>query len=59
MSINFKDLFTESPIHNSEYITNKHFLIKKSMLKKSQLEYVNSFPINDSLIQSISKTIEN
>jgi len=60
-SINFKSLFTEKcpPIHNSEYFSNKHFLIKKSILKKSQLDYINSFPLDTHLIQSLSKTIEN
>jgi len=60
-SINFKSLFTEKcpVIHNSEYVSNKHFLIKKSILKKSQLDFINSFPLDTSLIQSLSKTIEN
>ena len=60
-SINFKSLFTEKcpVIHNSDYFSNKHFLIKKSILKKSQLDYLNSFPLDTHLIQSLSKTIEN
>jgi len=58
---NFKSLFTEKcpVIHNSEYFSNKHFLIKKSILKKSQLDYLNSFPLDTSLIKSLAKTIEN
>ena len=60
-SINFKSLFTEKcpVIHNEDYFSNKHFLIKKSILKKSQLDYLNSFPLDTNLIQSLSKTIEN
>jgi len=56
---NFKHLFPEAPIHNSEYVTNKHFLIKKSVLKKSQLEFISIFPLDATLIQSLAKTIEN
>jgi len=59
MSINFKSLFAEATIHNSEYVTNKHILIKKSILKKSQLAFINQFPLDTKLIQSLSKTIEN
>jgi len=60
-SINFKSLFTEKcpVIHNSDYFSNKHFLIKKSILKKSQLDYLNLFPLDTHLIQSLAKTIEN
>jgi len=60
---NFKNFFTEkSPlIHNEEYVSNKHFLIKKSVLKKSQLEYIsnNNSPVDTKLIQSLSVTLEN
>jgi hypothetical protein len=61
MSINFKNLFSENRpvIHNEEYISNKHFLIKKSILKKSQLDYVNNFPLDTKLINSLSQTLEN
>ena len=59
MSINFKSLFPETPIHNSEYFSNKHFLIKKSLLKKSQLEFINSFSLDTKLIQSLSQTLTN
>jgi len=59
--INFKSLFTERypVIHNEDYFSNKHFLIKKLILKKSQLDYLNSFPLDTHLINSLSKTIEN
>jgi len=58
-NFNFKSLFSETPIHNSEYFSNKHFLIKKSTLKKSQIDFINSFPFDTQLIQSLSKTLEN
>ena len=59
MSINFKSLFQETPIHNEEYFSNKHFLIKKSTLKKSQLEFINSVPLDTTLINSLSQTLKN
>jgi hypothetical protein len=56
---NFRNFFiTKSPIHNEEYVTNGFILIKKSMLKKSQLEYVNSFPINETTINSLQNMIK-
>jgi len=51
--INFKEFFTNDisysnkAIHNSEYASNTHFLIKKTELKSNQLEFVNSFPEAD------------
>ena len=50
---NFKEFFTNDVtycnkvIHNSEYASNTHFLIKKTELKSNQLEFVNSFPEAD------------
>ena len=47
---NFKEFFTNNVvysdkiIHNSEYVSNTHFLIKKTELKNNQLEFVNNFP---------------
>lgn len=58
-NFNFKNLFSETVIHNEEYFSNKCFLIKKSLLKKSQLEFINSFPLDTQLIKSLSKMIEN
>jgi hypothetical protein len=57
---NFKDFFKErKPIHNNEYVSNAIFLIKKSELKKSQLEFVNSFPMQEKLIDSFLDTLKN
>jgi len=50
---NFKEFFTNDisycnkVIHNSEYASNTHFLIKKIELKTNQLEFFNSFPEAD------------
>jgi len=50
---NFKEFFTNDVaysnkvIHNSEYASNTHFLIKKTEIKSNQLEFVNSFPEAD------------
>lgn len=55
MSIDFKNMFTKTPIHNSEYVTNEHFLIKKSILKKNQLEYINRFPMSDKMNNQIDQ----
>lgn len=59
----FKDLFNVSacnniPIHNNEYVSNAHFLIKKSELKKNQLEFVNSFSMNDKFNNQIEQIIK-
>ena len=58
-NFNFKNLFSETVIHNDEYVSNKHFLIKKSLLKKSQLEFINQFPLDTQLINSLSQTLKN
>lgn len=42
-----KSLYSDELIHNNEYASNTHFLIKKSELKKNQLEFVNNFPVAD------------
>jgi len=50
---NFKEFFTNDisycnkVIHNGEYASNTHFLIKKTELKTNQLEFINSFPEAD------------
>jgi len=60
MNYNFRNFFiTKSPIHNEEYVTNGFILIKKSILKKSQLEYVNSFPMNEVTIKNLEYMIKN
>ncbi len=58
---NFKNFFSERypVIHNNEYVSNAYFLIKKSMLKKSQLEFINAFPMNETKMQQIQSLIEN
>lgn len=58
---NFKNFFSEKhpAIHNNEYVSNALFLIKKSILKKSQLEFVNSFPMNETKMQQIQHIVEN
>jgi hypothetical protein len=58
-SYNFKNFFSEKTIHNNECASNAHFLIKKSELKKSQLEFVNAFPMDEKLINSMSETLKN
>jgi len=42
-SYNFKRFFKEKLIHNDDYVSNAHFIIKKSILKKLQIEYINGF----------------
>lgn len=60
MNYNFKKFFSErTPIHNDEWVTNGHFLIKKSELKKSQLNYINDFPQEESTINSLKTMIKN
>ena len=50
---NFKEFFTNDisycnkVIHNGEYASNTHFLIKKTELKTNQLEFINGFPEAD------------
>jgi len=50
---NFKEFFTNNTvycnkvIHNNEYASNTHFLIKKTELKNNQIEFINSFPVAD------------
>jgi hypothetical protein len=57
---NFRNFFLQkNPIHNDEYVTNGFILIKKSELKKSQLEFVNSFEMNESTINNLKYTIKN
>lgn len=56
---NFKNFFkTTRPIHNKEYVSNGIFLIKKSVLKKSHLTYINSFPEQEEKIKSILPMLE-
>jgi hypothetical protein len=60
MNYNFRNFFiTKSPIHNEEYVTNGYFLIKKSELKKSQLDYINSFEMNEPIINSLQTMLKN
>lgn len=58
MSTSFKNLFTKPPIHNEKYVTNGHFLIEKSELKKNQLECVNSFPTTNTLNNQIDQLVK-
>lgn len=58
VNYNFKNFFTEcTPIHNDEWVTNKYFMIKKSVLKKSQLDYINSFEQNDITINKLKENV--
>lgn len=52
---NFKKFFDINKIHNEEYVSNGHFVIKRTTLTKAQNNFVNTFQ-NDSRIESIMKT---
>lgn len=54
MFYNFKNFFVDQkPIHYDVYFSNGHFLLNKSILKKSQLEYINSFEMQEDKIKGI------
>jgi hypothetical protein len=58
---NFKKFFeSKNPIHNEEWVTNGHFMIKKSVLRKSQLNFINPFNHNEQTInQFINGVLKN
>jgi hypothetical protein len=56
---NFKNFFAEkNPIHNTEYVTNGYILIKKSVLKKSHLNYINSFEMQEVVINQLKSLLK-
>lgn len=61
---NFRKFFevpmcNDVPIHNNEYVSNGHFLIKKSELKKNQLDFVNTFALTDSINDQFNQIVKN
>lgn len=51
----FKDFFKERIVHNEEFVSNGHFLIKKEVLTEKQKEFLNQHPIQDDRIQLLVK----
>lgn len=55
---NFRSFFKgKEPVHNSEWVTNGYFLIKKSILTKSQNNFVNGFDMKENTIKQLEKNI--
>ena len=50
---NFKNFFKDKKVHNSEYVSNAHFIIKRSLLTKKQNEFVDTFEPNEQLAKNI------
>lgn len=50
---NFKKFFVDKKIHNSEYVSNAYFIIKRSLLTKKQNEYIDTFDQNEQLAKNI------
>lgn len=50
---NFKNFFRDKKIHNSEYVSNAHFIIKRSLLTKKQNEFVDTFELNEQLAKTV------
>jgi hypothetical protein len=56
---NFREFFDneyQKVMHNENYISNGHFLLNKSILKKSQLDFINQYSQNDR-VDSLVKNI--
>jgi hypothetical protein len=54
---NFKQFFEEKLIHDDVWVTNSHFMIKKDILTKTQLNYVNKFPMSKDTINQLVKNV--
>lgn len=50
---NFKKFFKDKKVHNSEYVSNAYFIIKRSLLTKKQNEFVDTFEPNEQLAKNI------
>lgn len=50
---NFKNFFKDKKVHNSEYVSNAHFIIKRSLLTKKQNEFVDTFEPNEQLAKGV------
>jgi len=50
---NFKNFFKDKEVHNSEYVSNGHFIIKRSLLTKKQNEFIDTFEPNEQLAKNI------
>ena len=53
----FKQFFKERLIHDDVWVTNSHFMIKKDILTKTQLNYVNKFPMSKDTINQLVKNV--
>lgn len=50
---NFKNFFKDKKVHNSEYVSNAHFIIKRSLLTKKQNEFIDTFEENEQLAKNV------
>ena len=50
---NFKNFFKDKKVHNSEYVSNAHFIIKRSLLTKKQNEFIDTFESNEQLAKNM------
>src|SRR5690606_32384366 len=50
---NFKNFFKDKEVHNSEYVSNAHFIIKRSLLSKEQNEFIDTFEPNEQLARNM------
>ncbi len=50
---NFKNFFKDKKVHNSDYVSNAYFIIKRSLLTKKQNEFVDTFEPNEQLAKNI------
>lgn len=50
---NFKKFFKDKKVYNSEYVSNAHFIIKRSLLTKKQNEFVDTFEPNERLAKNM------
>lgn len=50
---NFKKFFNINKIHNDEFVSNGHFIIRRSALTKSQNSFIDTFEKNDSRLESV------
>ncbi len=50
---NFKKFFKDKKVYNSEYVSNAHFIIKRSLLTKKQNEFVDTFEPNEQLAKKM------
>ena len=53
----FKQFFKERLIHDDVWVTNGYFMIKKDVLTKTQLNYINKFPMSKDTISQLVKNV--